>query len=348
MQPQVRTLAYILTFTMLVGTASAHAQMPAAAGSGPVLFDNSSLLNIEITGPFGTVLDDTEQRKRQPMVLRIGDRTLKVKVRVRGNSRLRVCKFAPLRVYFGDDTAGTPFAGLKSLKLVTHCVDSERGDKNLADEYAAYRIFTVLTPNGYRTRPLRVTYRDTDGKQGGAAVTRYAFFLESRPLLAARIGTERLNVAGLRLGELQRDQAATMYVFQYLIGNTDWSLVASDNDENCCHNIDLVRREGEIYTIPYDFDLAGIVNAPYAKPDPSLHMRRVTTRRYRGYCIEREYLEAALSYVRDRRDAIEMELRQIPFAVGEGVEDMIRYLEPFFKKAEKGEKLLARFEKQCL
>ena len=282
------------------------------------------------------------------MVLRIGDRTLDVKVRVRGNSRLRVCKFAPLRVYFDDDTAGTPFEGLKSLKLVTHCYDNERGDRNLADEYAAYRIFSVLTPYGYRTRPLRVTYQDMDGKLGDSPFVRYAFFLESRPLLADRIGGERTNVTGLRLSELERDQAATMYVFQYLIGNTDWSLVTADTDDRCCHNVDLVSRDGSIYTIPYDFDLAGIVNAPYAEPDPSLRIERVTTRRYRGYCIEPDYLRSALVHIKDHREAIADELRQIPIAGEDEIEDILRYLEPFFRQAEKHDKLAARFEKRCL
>ncbi len=348
MRPRVRQLAFVLAATLLLGVASAQSEQAAAGTSGPALFEDSSVLEIELIGPFGAVLADTKERERRPMVLRIGDRTLDVKVRVRGNSRLRVCKFAPLRVYFGDDTAGTPFEGLKSLKLVTHCFDSERGDKNVADEYAPYRIFNVLTPTGYRTRPLRVSYRATDGKRANSAVVRYAFFLESRPLLAERIGGERANVTGLRLGELQKEQSATMYVFQYLIGNTDWSLVTSDNDEHCCHNVDLVRRDGLIYPIPYDFDLSGIVNAPYAKPDPSLRIKRVTTRRYRGYCIESEYLRNALSHVRGQRDAIAAELRQIPIAGEDQIEDILAYLEPFFRRAEEEDKLVTRFENRCL
>lgn len=348
MQPRVRILAFILSTVVFPGVAAAHSQEPAREASGPVLFDDSSVLEIELTGPLGAVLDDTEERKRRPMILRIGDRTLDVKVRVRGNSRLRVCKFAPLRVYFSDDTADTPFEGLKSLKLVTHCFDSEPGDRNVADEYAAYRIFEVLTPYAYKTRPLRVTYRDTGGKLGDSAVERHAFFLESRPLLAARIDGERANPAGIRLSELEPRQAATMYIFQYLIGNTDWSLVTADTDERCCHNVDLVSRDGLIYAIPFDFDLSGIVNAPYAKPDPSLRIERVTTRRYRGYCIDPVHLSSALSRIQDQREAINHELRQIPIAQAGQIEDILRYLGGFFRQAEKADKLVARFDKRCL
>ena len=38
--------------------------------------------------------------------------------------------------------------------------------------------------------------------------------------------------------------------------------------------------------VPYDFDHAGLVNAPYAKPAEELFMNSVRERRYRGYCVE--------------------------------------------------------------
>lgn len=319
----------------------------ASAGSLP-LFESDVVIEFELAGPFSSVIDSIPERERYPATITIGDRQLDVMIRIRGNSRLRVCKFPPLRVYFGDDTAGTPFEGLKSLKLVTHCYDSERGDDNLAEEFAAYRIFNVLTPYSYRTRALRISYRDTESEPGAAPAVRHAFFLESRKLLAARIGAEPIDVAGVRLSELEPQQAATMYVFQYLIGNTDWSLTTSYTDDECCHNVDLVRRDDLLYTLPYDFDLAGLVNPPYAKPDPSLRISRVTIRRYRGYCIERSHLQGALDHVLGQRAAIFDTLRQIPIAHDKQVDKMSKYLEPFFRKAAEDDKLAVRFEKRCL
>jgi hypothetical protein len=38
--------------------------------------------------------------------------------------------------------------------------------------------------------------------------------------------------------------------------------------------------------VPYDFDHAGIVNAPYAKPAEELLMYSIRERRYRGYCMK--------------------------------------------------------------
>jgi hypothetical protein len=319
----------------------------ASADTSPI-FESDAVIEFELAGPFSTLIQSIPERERYPATITIGDRQLDVMMRIRGNSRLRVCRFPPLRVYFGDDTAGTPFEGLKSLKLVTHCYDSERGDDNLAEEFAAYRIFNVLTPYSYRTRALRIRYVDTEREPDATPAVRHAFFLESRKLLAARFDAERADLTGVRLSELEPRQAATMYVFQYLIGNTDWSLATAHSDDECCHNVDLVKRDGLLYTLPYDFDLAGLVNPPYAKPDPSLRISRVTIRRYRGYCVERTYLQGALDHVLDQREVIFDTLRQIPIAHDKQVDKMMKYLEPFFRKAEDTEKTLARFEKRCL
>ena len=38
--------------------------------------------------------------------------------------------------------------------------------------------------------------------------------------------------------------------------------------------------------MPYDFDHAGLVDAPYAMPAEELHLSSIHERRYRGYCIQ--------------------------------------------------------------
>jgi hypothetical protein len=52
-----------------------------------------------------------------------------------------------------------------------------------------------------------------------------------------------------------------MAVFQYMIGNTDWSVPY-------LHNIRILSFDAQTIpsVVPYDFDHAGIVNAPYALP----------------------------------------------------------------------------------
>ena len=50
-----------------------------------------------------------------------------------------------------------------------------------------------------------------------------------------------------------------------MMGNTDWSVQAHHNIKFVFHN-----PQTPPLSIPYDFDMAGLINKPYAKPDPRL------------------------------------------------------------------------------
>ncbi len=59
-----------------------------------------------------------------------------------------------------------------------------------------------------------------------------------------------------------------MTLFQYMVGNTDWSAVRSGPDDRCCHNVAVFSGDGGASNsvVPFDFDQAGLVDAPYAVP----------------------------------------------------------------------------------
>lgn len=324
------------------------ASVPCIAADVLPLFSDTNIITAELAGPIQAMLGDSGERSRYSMTLRVGDRDLDVEVRIRGKSRARICRFPPLRFYFTGDTAGTPFEGQDSLKLVTHCFNNDRGERNVIEEYAAYRVLNTLTEASYRTRGLAMTYTDTEDRLPKGARQHFAFFLETRGQLAKRLDADKANLEGVRLSLLDTQQAAIVFVFQYLIGNTDWSLAKSHLDDECCHNVDLLLGEKGLIAVPYDFDLAGIVNASYAKPDPSLHLRRVTIRRYRGYCIDPAAVRSALLHVRDGRAGITRMLRELPIASERQIEDVLGYLEPFFREADDADTLLENFAKRCL
>lgn len=316
--------------------------------AGLPLFAGTTVIEAELIGPIRRIIDDTRQRQAHPMALRTGGRTLDVEVRVRGHSRVRVCDFPPLQIRFTGDASNTPFAGQESLKLVTHCRNDLGGTRNLLDEYSAYRAFAALTRAGYRTRLLRLVYRDGGQKPVAGGRHLYAFVIESRSELARRLAADKVDVAAIRRSELAHRHAALVFVFQYLIGNTDWSLVKADASDSCCHNVDLVRVEDRIYIIPYDFDQAGLVDAPYARPDPAVGVRRVTSRRYRGYCIGPDPVREALKHVRESRALIAAQLERVPIVHPNDLRTRMRYLDAFFAQGRDTEKVLARFEKRCL
>lgn len=323
------------------------------AAAGPVdgapLFEEEAVLEIGLTGPFSELFSNRAERVEYPFTLETGGAGFELDVRVRGKSRIRVCDFPPLRLNFErGHTAGTAFAGQHRLKLVTHCINDDRGEIDLLEEYVAYRLFRVLSDFSYRVRLLRLRYADSTGKLDHGARERFGFVIESTRELAARTGTEPLDVAALGLSRVHSDQAARVFVFQYLIGNTDWSFVTSDGEQHCCHNGKLLSGGDGIYYVPFDFDLAGLVNAPYAKPDPSLRLRNVRKRRYRGYCMDDAALQSALRQVVAERANLLGVAASTPGLDAADRTRITEYLESFFERAADEQKMLKSFARQCL
>lgn len=317
-------------------------------GLASPLFENDEVLEITLAGPLSTVIEDTENRNEYRFALEVAGSAIDVDVRVRGISRVRVCQFPPLRLQFsGSDTADTVFSDQKKLKLVTHCKGSADYEQNVLEEYAAYRIFNVLSDVSFRTRLARIRYVDTDNP-GSIDLVRHAFFIESDRALAERNGGSIIDTRRVTKNYLDEAQTAQAYIFQYLIGNTDWSLVRAIDDDTCCHNGLLVDIEERHFYVPYDFDLAGLVNARYAKADPSLRIGRVTERRYRGYCMPGEVLREGLRTVLGHHDAMIGVIKNLPHLSEKDIESRARYLEGFFKAAANEDKLLRRFESRCL
>ncbi|HMI46031.1 MAG TPA: hypothetical protein VK491_07685, partial [Gemmatimonadaceae bacterium] len=91
--------------------------------------------------------------------------------------------------------------------------------------------------------------------------TRYGFVIEEPKAIAARVGGKVMEQKGALPGDLDPDQDALVGVFQYMIGNTDFSVAG-------LHNVELLfKDDGTVMPIAYDFDFAGAVNAKYAVPD---------------------------------------------------------------------------------
>lgn len=161
------------------------------------------------------------------------------------------------------------------------------------------------------------------------------------------MGGSLSELPGVSLSRLDKEQAALVYIYQYLIGNTDWSFVTAEHEEYCCHNIKLVQVDETHIPVPYDFDLAGLVNARYAHPDPSLNISRVTKRLYRGGCTDTETLRDALRSVVSREDEILNVITSLPILNNKKKKNQIKYLRGFFKKARKEDKMIAMFKKRC-
>lgn len=115
--------------------------------------------------------------------------------------------------------------------------------------------------------------------------------------MAKRLGATLVKLKGATGDDLAPDASAVLGVFEYMIGNTDWSI-------RFLHNIELLGRDGTHFPVAYDFDHAGAVDAVYALPNDQLPIRRVRDRLFRGRCVSQEEFERAFALFLDRREAI--------------------------------------------
>jgi hypothetical protein len=315
---------------------------------GSPLFESNEHLDVTLSGPLSETIRSKKERDEYPFVLTIDGTNFDVKVRVRGNSRVRLCRLPPLRINFAKRAVqGTVFDGLDKVKLVTPCnLRRSSAEDNVLNEYAAYRLFNLFSDASYRVRLLRVTYVDTDGDPEGLGRSYYGYLIEPQESLASRLQGEVVEVKGLPMTRLGSRQTALMSVFQYAIGNSDWSFVTAKGEAVCCHNIDLIDIGGQWQTIPYDFDLAGIVNAFYPG---QLKVNQTARRKYAGYCRSSiESVADALREIKALEESVLELMAAVPALSEQAIKQRVSYLSEFFDAAKDEEKLLRKFDRSCV
>ena len=298
----------------LFGLGLAFLASAAAAQPAKPLFADDQPIRITLRGPIKQVSGADDRSRVVAATLATGAESLPIRLSPRGITRLRkeTCQFAPLRVDFsGAPPAASLFAGQRRLKLVTHCRPSESFQQYLLLEYATYRLYNQLTPLSFRVRLTQIDYVEDSGKP---VTSRLGFFIEEQSDLAARNGMREAQV-GARIPSttLVPADAARFAVFQYLISNLDWAMQAGPAGDTCCHNSRLISAGGSppYSTVPYDFDYAGFVDAPYAVPPEGINVSSVKTRRYRGFCRHNAEALKAAAEIRGQRAALLGVLGQI-------------------------------------
>lgn len=268
------------------------------------------------------------------------DRTLAVRVRRRGESRRHICDFPPLLVELVDGGGDDPvFGGLDVLYHVSHCRDHRPGfDALVIREYLAYRLVQELAPEALRARLLRVRYRTPDGVDD--AGDRWAFAVEDRARLSERAGGRWVE-GPVDLDRMDGERAMLVSVFQYLIGNTDWGLATGHNVMN------LETPEGRIVPVPFDFDFSGLVDAPYARPDPRWGLESVRERAFLGACRHLPSLGPALERVRGARARLLDEVRSVPGLAPEEREATAAYLEEGLEVLDEPARVDAELREAC-
>jgi len=342
------TTAAIALFLPIFATAAQGNNKP------DPLFASDEIFNIEIAAPFGMLSRDRPDEEEVTGKFRYTaeDGSLiefDVAVRTRGRVRRdkRVCRFPPLRLNFKkSEVKDSLFDKQDRLKVVTHCRNEVRYDQTILSEYLAYRIFNLLTDTSFRVRLLRVTYTYTDKDQ---QVEKYAFFIEHKDRIEKRLDAKTTEIRRAQIKNLRRPDLNLASVFHFLIGNTDYSPIAAAPGEDCCHNQIMFMREGEPnYTIPYDFDQSGFVDAPHALPNERFGLKSVRDRLYRGRCSNNGYLPSTLQHFNDKRSDIEALINDQQGLTKRNRKVMLSYINEFYDTINNPRRIKWRIVKKCI
>jgi hypothetical protein len=319
------------------------------------LFQSYEPIKIRLEAPFKKVSKKRkEDRPYSPAVISYSDASgqeirIDLKLRVRGKYRAKkeICRFPPLKLNFQKKSlAGTIFDGEDKLKLVTHCQGSAKYEQFVLLEYLNYRMQALFNDYSLRARLAIVKYVDSD--KGKLIATKWGFFIEDKDKMAARLGGERVEIRRVEKVEYEQGPLHVATAFEYLIGNTDFSVILGPEGSNCCHNIIPIKlANGSVIPVPYDFDASGIINPPYLSPPEHLGLRSTRQRLYRGYCQNTAGFKKTFEAFHAQREAV--------FALynnQQGLADRTRnstigYIEKFYNTISGDDKIVSEFIDKC-
>lgn len=331
-----------LAATLLLLTSFA---LPVAAEGPEKLFDSNDIIDLTLEYDikiFGK--DKGEKRRYHKAKLSYtgpDGNVISLDVRIRARGKLRrtflKCLVPAFKMKLNKKQAkGTLFHGQKSLKLVTHCKNKpKRYEEFYVQEYLVYRVYNILTPVSYKVRMAKVTYVDSQKKE--KTFTRPTFFIENTKKLAKRNNSKNTKLKQIQLIKTDYDTATLASVFQYMIGNTDWSIRAGHNVTRIVHNVNK-----KFYPIPFDFDLAGIIDADYARPDERFPIRSVRERFFRGHTKSLPQFHKIFAIFRKHKEEILELYRSYPLLSDKLKKRSIKYIESFYDIIDKP-KLIKRY-----
>jgi hypothetical protein len=297
------------------------------------LFQSTEPLVFTLESDFGAVNKDRNPESTQqfPAVLKVAGAggqpaSIPIKIGARGHVRRmsQTCNFVPLRLEFPTEgLKGTPFEGRsETLKLVTHCQNSRESDQYVLREFLAYKISNIMLERSFRSRLATVTY--VDSKNGKTLMTRNGMLLEDDGDVARRMGGRTVTVERLAFKDLEIEPLTQLMVFEFMLGNTDFSIFA-------LHNVVLVQTpDSKLHPVPYDFDLSGFVRPAYAVGDRRLGLKSVDERLYRGPCRTKEELDTVFAKFKAKKDEIMTAINSQPGLEADSKREVVPYLNDFY------------------
>ena len=314
------------------------------------LFKSQQILKIHLTFHIDSLLNN----RNVDTICHLGTLTyfetngrstdIRVIVKMRGNFRKNPdnCSFPPLKLEFlPDNSKDRLFRGLKWLKLVTRCqTDSTEFEQFILQEYLLYKTYNLISPFSFNVRLLDIKYIDSSGS--GTTIQSYGFFIERPKQMAQRIGGELVKTDVMLYKNLDENSLVKLSLFQYMIWNNDWSVPL-------LHNVKFVKTTNisSPIPVPYDFDWAGIVSAPYRARSITDDEENVADVSYLGICFKKKELVPFFDFYFSVKNKIYSLYRDFPYLDDVQKERTLHMYDDFYSLIKKPAKANIKFKETC-
>lgn len=275
--------------------------------------------------------DSTEHRKHD------------IRIKARGNNRRERCSFPPLWINIRkSDVKNVQLEDTKKIKLITHCGGGKVFESYVLKEFLAYKIYNILSPYSFRVRLVSIKYVDT-GRKDKVTVS-WGVLIEPEAMMADRLNMMAIKNDHVSIQSTDSLWTNIMAVFQYLIGNADYSVEGR-------HNVKLIRTKDfnkpKLIPIPYDFDYAGIVNAHYAIPGNTLGIESVKERYFLGPCRSVTDYHEILEDFQSKKDEIYQLIDSFEYLSEKERKVTWEYLDEFFNYSDEEYFIQNSFTSTC-
>lgn len=308
----------------------------AVSAQAPSLFDylyDQPIVKVRLETDIQAFIENRKNSNYIPALFSYTDRQgqqqkLDVKIKVRGKYRRVNCEMPPIKLNFDkDELLEKGFSSFDKYKLVTHCIESKSGEDLVLREHLVYQLNNIISPNSFRAQLIEITYLDTSS---GDQSTHYGIILENEKEMAQRIGGSVCDDCYGVNRKFKLDNVLRTSVFQYMIGNTDWSIAQQKNVKI------LSAQQPDVFQlVSYDFDFSGLVAAPYYVPAVEFGLG-YRERYYKGLACTEEQMLETLDYFKSLEDLIIGTVDEHPFLSRRSKIDIKRYLGAFFKQIDNG------------
>lgn len=266
-----------------------------------------------------------------------------IKLKARGKMRRKYCSFPPILLKVRQAKGQKQMFEKGNYKLVTHCSTGGNFETYILKEYLAYKLYNLVTPYSFKTRLVSVNYVDSVNPE--KSFKKYGILIEDVDDMAKR--NNAVVVENLKVGQNHMDnyEMARTAIFNYMIGNTDWSVAEQ-------HNTKVIKIDDPTVDkgipVTYDFDYSGFVNTSYSSPNDKIPITHVTVRYFQGSCYDDMLFKQVLNEFEALQPQIQKAIREFPYMVKAQKKMAESYINGFFRKVQKEDSFLADINRTCL